>query len=169
MKPSIDKLHKFFKLEIKSGYENRAVMGGLQKMPGTWENDARADELPENLIRTVHAHLRDYHQLTVKSRAEVLVELWAKIQKILGDPLPDLGISVPAPEPPRRRASPPVEPAPAKALPPAPQQERSKPAPPPRPETPPKAERPAPRPRPVEERPPAPVPPRPVYHFPFGR
>ncbi len=190
MKPSLDKLHKFLKLEIQGGYANRAVMGGLQIMPGTWENDARADNLPENLIRTVHAHLRDYHQLTVKSRAEVLVELWTKIQKIVDEPLPELGGESPAPEPPRKRPSPPPEKPPAQAHPPAKppipaerpkpaaqKPERPKPTPPPAKPAPPPRQEPA-RPqtfpaltervepaRPVLE-PPAPVaPPAPPFTF----
>ncbi|GAB4578419.1 MAG: ATP-dependent DNA helicase RecG [Anaerolineales bacterium] len=179
MKPSIDKLYKFFKQEIKSGFENRAVLGGLQKMPGTWENDARADALPENLIRTVHAHLRDYHQLTVKSRPEVLAELWGKIQKILGESLPDLGIEAPAPEPPPKRAAPPPPKPPATAhsaplkqehtaSPPRSEPSRAQePARPPveRPAPMRETPRPAPRPEPVVEMP-APVSPAPVASLP---
>lgn len=154
MKPSIAKLHKFFKLEIEHGCDNRAVMGGLQNMPGTWENDARADELPENLIRTVHAHLRDYHQLTVNSRGEVLAELWAKVQKIVGEPLPELGA-----EPASSRGRAPSADKRPKT-PPAPRPERPKPAP--RAEAPP---RPEPRPeRPPRERKPERAPERPAEH-----
>ena len=104
MKPSIDKLYKFLKLEIQKGYDNSAVMGGLQKIPATWENDARADDLPESLIRAIHAYLRDYHQLTVNSRVEVLNELWERVRKSFDEPLPELSTGDAAPEPSHRPA-----------------------------------------------------------------
>ncbi|NJN43300.1 MAG: hypothetical protein HC806_00210 [Anaerolineae bacterium] len=106
MKPSIDKLYKFLKLEIKKGYDNSAVMGGLQVMPGTWENEARADDLPESLIRAVHAHLRDYHQLTVKSREDVLFELWDRVKRSIDEPLPELTGEAPPAPPQRARPEP---------------------------------------------------------------
>ena len=109
MKPSIDKLYKFLKLEIQKGYDNSAVMGGLQKIPATWENDARADDLPESLIRAIHAYLRDYHQLTVNSRIEVLNELWERVRKSFDEPLPELSAGDAAPEPSHERSRPAVK------------------------------------------------------------
>ena len=53
MKPSIEKLQKFFSLEADRNYDNKAVMGGLEKMLDTWEAEARMDELPEELIQAV--------------------------------------------------------------------------------------------------------------------
>jgi ATP-dependent DNA helicase RecG len=47
MKPSIEKLQKFFRLEADRNYDNKAVMGGLQGMLESWELEARADQLPE--------------------------------------------------------------------------------------------------------------------------
>ncbi|MFQ5615511.1 MAG: ATP-dependent DNA helicase RecG [Anaerolineales bacterium] len=107
MKPSIEKLHKFLKLEVKNGYNNRAVIGGLQKVIITWENEARADNLPESLIRAVHARLRDYHQLTINSRAETLEGLWKRVQRGSDEPLPGLTEEEKrAARPPPRRAKP---------------------------------------------------------------
>ena len=53
MKPSLEKLHKFFKLETERGYDNRAVVGGLERMLDPWSSEARADNLPEDLIEAI--------------------------------------------------------------------------------------------------------------------
>ena len=110
MKPSIEKLYKFLKLEAQNGYNNRAVIGGLQKILTSWENEARADNLPEPLIRAVHARLRDYHQLTVNSRQETLEGLWRRVQRSFDEPLPPLAGEPPAEPPPRPKPSPPPRP-----------------------------------------------------------
>ena len=81
MKPSIQKLQKFFKLEAERGYDNHAVLGGLERMLDLWEAEARADNLPDDLIRVVTDRLRDYARLTEKSRAETLQGLWKRIQR----------------------------------------------------------------------------------------
>ncbi len=90
MKPSIEKLYKFLRLETQNGYNNRAVIGGLNKITTSWEHEARADEIPEVIIRAVTARLRDYHQLTVNSRAEMLEGLWKRVQQGSQEELPDL-------------------------------------------------------------------------------
>jgi ATP-dependent DNA helicase RecG len=81
MKPSLQRLLKVFLLEAERGYDNHAVLGGLDRMLDHWEAEARADELPEELIQAVIARIRDYSRLTVKSRAEVLDGLINRIQR----------------------------------------------------------------------------------------
>ena len=88
MKPSLQKLQKFFNLEAERGYDNHAVMGGLDRILDRWEGEARADELPEDLIQMVAARLHDYPRLTPTSRAEVLDGLWRRIQRGTETPLP---------------------------------------------------------------------------------
>jgi ATP-dependent DNA helicase RecG len=51
MKPSLLKLQKFFKLEAERGYDNRAVVGGLDRILSSWEAEARVENLPEDLIQ----------------------------------------------------------------------------------------------------------------------
>jgi ATP-dependent DNA helicase RecG len=85
MKPSLQKLQKFFKLEAERGYDDRAVVGGLERIIDTWENDARVDNLPEELIQAVIARLRDYNRLSPTSRQEALQGLWQRTQRILAD------------------------------------------------------------------------------------
>lgn len=83
MKPSLQKLQKFFKLEAERGYDDRAVVGGLERTIDTWENEARADNLPEDLIQAVIARLRDYNRLSEISRQETLQGLWQRIQRVM--------------------------------------------------------------------------------------
>ncbi len=81
MKPSLVKLQKFFKLEAERGYDNRAVVGGLDRILSSWEAEARVENLPEDLIQAVSSRLRDYPTLSETSRAESLEGLWRRIQR----------------------------------------------------------------------------------------
>jgi ATP-dependent DNA helicase RecG len=88
MKPSLQKLQKFFKLEAERGFDNRAVLGGLDRILGSWEIDARADDLPEEIIQLVDSRLRDYPRLSEGSRAEALNGLWKRLQDIDSELMP---------------------------------------------------------------------------------
>ena len=90
MKPSLQKLQKFLKLEADRGYDNRAVMGGLDRMLAPWEAEARTEGVPEELVRAVVTRLRDYPHLTPNSRAETLDGLWRRIQRETNQSLPPL-------------------------------------------------------------------------------
>jgi ATP-dependent DNA helicase RecG len=92
MKLSLDKLHKFFKLEAERGYDNRAVVGGLAEMLGRWEAEARAEGIPDTLITVVVSRLNDYHRLSPTSRAEALEGLWNRIQRETSQNLPPLPV-----------------------------------------------------------------------------
>lgn len=84
MKKSIAKLRKFFRLEAKRGYDNKAVMGGLANILSSWEGEARQEGLPERLIQAVGSRLRDYHQLSQESRKTALNGIWQRVQKTTG-------------------------------------------------------------------------------------
>ena len=84
MKPSIEKLRKFFRLEADRDYDNRAVMGGLESMLQAWEAEARVDQLPEGLVQAVVARLRDYGRLSPDSRKEALHGIWARVRRETG-------------------------------------------------------------------------------------
>ena len=113
MKPSLENLQKFFKLEAERGYDNHAVMGGLERMLDHWEMQARADELSEELISAVSARLRDYSRLSVTSRAEVLDGIWRRVQDNIAqpeEPQPPIESSPPpAPTPTERQPEEPDE------------------------------------------------------------
>ncbi|HMD89666.1 MAG TPA: ATP-dependent DNA helicase RecG [Anaerolineaceae bacterium] len=75
MPSSIDKLIKFFKLEAERGYDNRAVVGGLEKVIPIWEKESQADHLEETLIKSVSARLSEYRDLDPKTRSETIKQL----------------------------------------------------------------------------------------------
>ncbi|GAB4498632.1 MAG: ATP-dependent DNA helicase RecG [Anaerolineales bacterium] len=85
IEPCLVKLQKIFKLESERGYDNRAVVGGLEKLATSWEAEARADGLPEELLQAVVSRLRDYHRLSEPSRQEALQGLWKRIQRVTGE------------------------------------------------------------------------------------
>lgn len=80
MKQSIDKLCKILKLEIERGFDNKAVVGGLDRILDTWEMEARLDEVPEEAIKAVSTRLQDYAGLSIASRAEALQGIWRRVQ-----------------------------------------------------------------------------------------
>ena len=81
MKPSIQKLRKFFRLEAERRYDNKAVMGGLANILSAWELEAREDQLPEQIIQAVISRLRDYHHLSEDSREDALKGIWQRVHK----------------------------------------------------------------------------------------
>ncbi len=111
MKRSIEKLQKFFKLEADRGYDNKAVMGGLVQMLDRWMAEARADNIPEELIQVVSMRLRDYDHLSPASRKDALYGLWNRIRREMGveEKPPHQPEEVQEKAPP----SPPKEPAPS--------------------------------------------------------
>jgi ATP-dependent DNA helicase RecG len=100
MKPSLDRVLKIFKLEGEQNYENRAVIGGLERMLERWSADARADSVPEDLIQVVLGRMRDYGRLSPTGRADVLDGLARRIQREAG--VSESGVNItPKPQPPR--------------------------------------------------------------------
>jgi ATP-dependent DNA helicase RecG len=75
MNPALKKLTKYIHLEVDRGYDNRAVVGGLQNMLQPWEAEARATGLANETIEVVLSKLKDYPQLTTETRREVLDDL----------------------------------------------------------------------------------------------
>jgi ATP-dependent DNA helicase RecG len=85
MQTSLEKLQKYFRLEADSGYQDRAVIGGLVKMLDFWEGEARNDGVPEEIIEAVVSRLRDYHSLPPSGRQDALKGLWKRIQTLSGN------------------------------------------------------------------------------------
>jgi ATP-dependent DNA helicase RecG len=90
MKPSINKLYKFLKLEIEQGYTNRAVIGGLEKILIAWEVEARGEQLPEEAVQGVGKCLREYGALQPLQRQDALETLWQHLRDLTGEKLPAL-------------------------------------------------------------------------------
>jgi ATP-dependent DNA helicase RecG len=90
MKPSLEKLQKFLRLEAERGFDNRAVVGGLERMLDRWQADAHADAIPNDLIQFIADRLRNYTSLSAVSRAENLEGIWKRIERVTGETLPKL-------------------------------------------------------------------------------
>ena len=73
---SVEKIFKFFKLEAERGYDNHAVVGGLDKILASWEVDARADNLPEGVIQEVLTRITEYPYQDPLRRTAVIKDLW---------------------------------------------------------------------------------------------
>ncbi|HEY42897.1 MAG TPA: ATP-dependent DNA helicase RecG [Anaerolineae bacterium] len=71
---------KYIHLEADRGYDNRAVVGGLQNMLQPWEAEARATGLPNETIEVVLAKLKDYPQLATDTRRQVLDDLKTQLK-----------------------------------------------------------------------------------------
>lgn len=81
MKSSLRKLYNYFRLEVDRGYDNNAVVGGLDRMLDHWAAEARSEGLDEVLIEVIAARIRDYPHLSPSSRAETLEGLWKRIER----------------------------------------------------------------------------------------
>ncbi|MEN6299738.1 MAG: ATP-dependent DNA helicase RecG [Anaerolineaceae bacterium] len=89
MKSSINKLKKYFELEDERGYDNKAIMGGIDRILETWEAEAIAENLPKEIVEMINQRLRDYNHLSETSRSEMLDGIWSRLQKEFPD-LPPL-------------------------------------------------------------------------------
>jgi len=75
MPSSLEKLQKFLRLEAERGYDNRAVVGGLNKILPGWENDARKENVTETILQAVTTRLNQYPELNLQQRATTVREL----------------------------------------------------------------------------------------------
>ena len=116
MHSSIEKIHKLFRLERERGCDNRAVVGGLDKILPSWEAEARTLDLPEVIITKVLTRLQEYPTLDQPLRAAALDGLVDEIAQIA----PDLAQSGPprSQHQPVQRRRPRAEPSEAEPLPP---------------------------------------------------
>jgi len=75
MPSPLEKLQKFLRLESERNFDNRAVVGGLDKILPIWESEARASELNEVLIREITTHLNSYGANGLQGRENTIKEL----------------------------------------------------------------------------------------------
>jgi ATP-dependent DNA helicase RecG len=75
MPSSLEKLQKFLRLEAERGYDNRAVVGGLNKILPVWENDARKESVNETTLQAITTRLNQYPELNLQQRATTIREL----------------------------------------------------------------------------------------------
>lgn len=89
MLSSLEKLQKFFRLEHESGYQNRAVIGGLSKILDFWVGEARNEGVPEEIIEAVITRLNAYQGLPPQGRADSLKGLWKRIKTLSDESEPE--------------------------------------------------------------------------------
>ncbi len=75
MQKIIEKYYKIFHLEGSQGYENKAVMGGLQALGKTWPSEAREQGASESLIPVISSLFSHYPDLDPEKRRKVLLEI----------------------------------------------------------------------------------------------
>ncbi len=98
MLSSVEKLLKFFKLEKERGYDNRAVVGGLDKILPAWESEARSNHVEDEIIQEILDVLRAYPDQDPAQRSETLTQLIVRLEQAAKtDPIERFGISSAAP------------------------------------------------------------------------
>ena len=81
MPSPIEKLKKFFKLEAERGYDNRAVVGGLEKILPSWLAEAKSLGLPEEAIQIVNDGLNLYPSLDPVTREQKLNDILTQVSQ----------------------------------------------------------------------------------------
>ena len=79
MNPALNKLAKYLRLEADRGFDNHAVVGGLQQMLDPWQIEAHETKLPKAMVDAVINSLKDYSHLSPQARQEALRGLWNKL------------------------------------------------------------------------------------------
>ncbi len=85
-KKSLEKLINITNTEIKGKYQNKAVLGGLDKFPSQWEKEAQSDQIPDLYILKISELLRNYIILDPVSRENSVNEIRQIIHQILAIP-----------------------------------------------------------------------------------
>jgi ATP-dependent DNA helicase RecG len=75
MSSALEKIRKFLKLEIERGYDNRAVVGGLDKIIPAWEQEAHQEGLPSTVIRRICDKLSQYPSYSNDLREKIVQEI----------------------------------------------------------------------------------------------
>jgi len=102
MLPVIERLLKFLRLEADRGYDNRSVLGGLDRMLEPWQAEARQQGVPEAIVQVVVSRLRDYPQLSPASRQDALRGVRARLRS----EYPELALDAPSVTAPRAEPGP---------------------------------------------------------------
>jgi ATP-dependent DNA helicase RecG len=75
MPPPVDNLRKFLNLEIKRNYDNKAIVGGLDKINPVWVKDANLYNLPVDLITQISKLILAYSDLSENERPKAIIEI----------------------------------------------------------------------------------------------
>ncbi len=140
METALQKLNKILDLERQGSYQNRAVIGGIQRYIPVWIEEARGQAESESekvLVEQIAELLMDYGQLSgASARAKLVMSVQERLEKTIGtEDAPPVPAAAPRKKPAERRQPPresapkpapaptpvaPAEPEPEEAPPPAP-------------------------------------------------
>lgn len=81
MQSSIRKLQKFLQLESERGYDNRAVVGGLDKVLPSWEKEAQEEQVEQSLVDFVASKIGGYAALEPQGRRETIRDLLSELKE----------------------------------------------------------------------------------------
>jgi ATP-dependent DNA helicase RecG len=96
MLSSIDKLQKCLKTESDRKFDNRGVIGGLDKLIPLFEKEARAEQISEDLIQAIANNLNLYPQVDRQGREEIIDQILTLTRNIKpGESTPTSQTAVP--------------------------------------------------------------------------
>ena len=81
MSLSIEKLKKFFKLESDRNYDNKAVVGGLDKILPIWVTESEAENIDENLRDLVLEKIGIYEESDFETRKQIISNLLTSLEE----------------------------------------------------------------------------------------
>jgi ATP-dependent DNA helicase RecG len=82
MSSSIEKLQKILKLEAELGYENKAVVGGLEKFLPSWVKEAQTSNLNSDFIQGIVDKINHYRNQDQAERAQTLEDIFRLLSSI---------------------------------------------------------------------------------------
>ena len=68
MYKSLDTLIKILVLEGQNRYQNKAIIGGMDKFYPNWLAEAQKEGVPDDLLRTMGNFLPRYSTMTIEER-----------------------------------------------------------------------------------------------------
>ncbi len=113
MRSPTEKLQKFFQLEKDRGFDNRAVVGGLDKILPAWQKEAQSAGLPDEFIQQVTEQLQVYPELDASQRQSTLAQLLEQIGQLPPTTQADPSPATQRQHPPTPMPAAPPEPLPA--------------------------------------------------------
>lgn len=111
MPSPLDKMKKFLSLESDRGFDNRAVVGGLDKILPNWVADAASTGLQESTIQTISEAIEKYPSQSIEERKASVQTLCELIDSISTNPDSEIHINS------QQELNQPPKPAPATATP----------------------------------------------------
>lgn len=96
MPSAIEKLQKYLKLEAERGFDNKAIVGGLDKVLPAWLPEARLAGLDEQFVAYIDGALNQYPLMEPERRAEIVREISERIKST--SPAAPRTFEIPRPE-----------------------------------------------------------------------